>query len=187
MEAADDELICRFRDSGDAQAFEALFHRHSRRVFNFARGMMGNAQAAEELLQETFLSVARSAKQYSPQGYFRTWLLRITRNLCLNAIQARKLRAVVGPFDGPLEEWRNAKAANPLLCAQRSEEIDALQAAIGRLPERQRDAILLYAFDDMQYLEIAQVLEVPVNTVKTLIHRARAALADEFGEDANGG
>lgn len=187
MALSDDELLCRYRDNADSQAFESLFHRHSAAVHNYARGMLGDTYAAEDILQETFIAIARSAQDYTPRGYFKTWLLRITRNLCLNALESRRVRnAAVSPIDDSNDHEPSApRTTSPIVRAQSTEEMLALQHAISQLPERQREALLLYALDDMQYRHIAQVLDVPTNTVKTLIYRARATLARTLNDNGN--
>ena len=86
MESVSDDDLMRMYCNGDADAFDTLFDRHYTSVYNFARTMLGEAAGPEEVLQETFLAVARSARQYSPRGRFRSWLMRIVRNRCLNRI-----------------------------------------------------------------------------------------------------
>ena len=87
----DDDLFLMFRE-GQAEAFDTLFDRHYLGVYNFARTMLREAGAADEILQETFLAVARAVKTYEPRGTFRTWLLRIVRNRCLNRTEAERAR-----------------------------------------------------------------------------------------------
>ena len=88
---SDDDLILMYRE-GDAEAFDALFDRYHTAVYNFARAMLGRAGGGEEVLQETFLAVARTARTYTPRGRFRAWLMRIVRNRCLNRLQSERLR-----------------------------------------------------------------------------------------------
>lgn len=165
---SDDDLLLRYRE-GDEEAFRMLFDRYRGLVYNFARLMLGDAHRAEDLLQETFLSVVRAADRYEPRGHFRTWLLRMARNRCLNWLESERIRRV------NLTDVSTALA--PVTSPEIPETVGIVQHAIRRLPERQREAIVLYAFDSMSYQEIARVLDVPVNTVKTLIHRGRATLA----------
>ena len=176
MERSDDELISQYR-SGHAEAFEALFERHHGRVYQFARMMLRDAGAAEEVLQEAFLAVARAAGSYESRGQFPAWLMRIVRNLCLNRIESERLRCGALVDAGAADADCPSGQPSPPRSAEAAEEWTAVQRAIAGLPQRQREAIVLYAMEDLSYREIAHVLDVPTNTVKTLIHRARAALA----------
>ena len=185
---SDDELITMYRD-GDAEAFETLFDRYRNSVYNFARKMLEDSAGAEDVFQESFLAVARAARRYEPRGHFRVWLMRIVRNRCLNWIQsARVRRAAVAEGDLKIIESAS-REPSPADLAETNETATLVRKAIGSLPERQREAIVLYAFEKMAYREIGEVLDTPVNTVKTLIHRARAALArvleQASGERAN--
>ena len=176
IDLTDDDLMRLFGD-GDADAFDALFDRYHASVFSVARMILRDAAGAEDVLQETFLAVARSADRYEPRGRFRAWLLRITRNRCLNRMEAQRARRrVVAESDFTLIE-PPAPGPDPVRSAEASEETQRLMDAVARLPDRQREAIALLAYEQMRYREIAEVMEMPINTVKTLIHRARAALA----------
>jgi RNA polymerase sigma-70 factor (ECF subfamily) len=182
MGPSDDELMSRYRDDADAQAFETLFQRHAPSIFNLARTLLScDAGTAEEVLQETFLSVARSAQSYEPRGYFRTWLFRIARNRCLNRIESRRALRAVDDRSLDVADSVASRQPTPPQRAESAEQLAVLQRAIVRLPNRQREAIALFAFEGMTYADIAHVLDVPTNTVKTLIHRARATLAQALG------
>jgi RNA polymerase sigma-70 factor (ECF subfamily) len=173
---SDDDLVLMYRN-GDAEAFDALFDRYSTPAYNFARMMLGGGDGADEVLQEAFLAVARGAQAYEPRGRFRPWLMRIVRNRCLSHIESERTRMAV-LSQGGLERIEPAsREPPPETAAQANESAERLRAAISALPDRQREAITLRAFEQMQYHEIAEVLAMPVNTVKTLIHRARAGLA----------
>ena len=177
----DDHLFRRYL-GGDGSAFAQLFERHGPGVYRFARGMLADAALAEDVLQEAFLCVVRSARRYEARGTFRTWLLRITRNLCLNRIESRRVR-LAQDLSGA-EPARHQ--ATPLDQLQSAEQLDIIRQRLQTLPGHQREATLLYAMGDLSYAQIADVLDVHLNTVKTLIHRARAALAqalDEYNGD----
>ncbi len=183
----DDDLFLMFRE-GEVEAFDTLFDRHYVSVYNFARTMLREAGAAEEVLQETFLAVARAAKTYQAQGIFGTWLLRIVRNRCLNRLETERARreVVIDDPTGIVLQYPS-REPSPLERASVNEQVDRVRRAMRALPDRQREAIALYAFEQMTYQEIADVLELPINTVKTLIHRARAHLAESLdGDDRQG-
>ena len=176
---SDDDLVRLYRD-GDAEAFDTLFDRHYVSVYNFARTMLGNAGGPEEVLQEVFLTVAQGAAQYTPQGRFRPWLMRIVRNQCLNRLRAERLRrATVAQsrleFVDPA-----ADQPDPSETVDADERAAIVRQAVAELPDKQREAIALYAFEHMMYREIAEVTQTPINTVKTLILRARAGLAEKL-------
>jgi len=173
---SDDELYSMYAE-GDIEAFDTLFDRHRNSVYNFAFTMLKDFTKAEDVMQETFLSLARAAKTYEPRGRFRTWIMRIARNGCLNRIESeRRRRAAIA--ESSLEFITpSSPEPLPLDHVETDERVAVIRQAVSDLPERQREAIALFAFERMQYKEIAQVLDMPINTVKTLIHRARASLA----------
>ena len=173
---SDDELLAMFCE-GDADAFDALFDRHHAGVYHFARLMLGGGHDAEDVMQDAFLAVARSARTYKPRGRFRPWLMRIARNLCLNRLQAERARRRVLAADGEAlpEPASDSPPAPDVL--EWDEGMRAVYGAVRGLPERQREALALYAFEGMRYKEITEALQLPMGTVKTLIHRARANLA----------
>ena len=172
----DDDLVRMYRE-GDAEAFDVLFDRHCRGVYGFAHTMLGDGGGAEEVLQETFLSVAQTAASYTPRGRFRSWLMRIVRNRCLNRLESRRARQAMLQRGGPDVVDLPARGPSPSRQVQDDEQRAIVRSAVANLPDRQREAVALYAFEQMTYREIAAVLQMPINTVKTLIHRARASLA----------
>ena len=176
---SDDDLIRLYRD-GDAEAFDTLFDRHHASVYNFARTMLGDSGGPDEVLQETFLAVAQNAGRYAARGRFRPWLMRIARNLCLNRIRSDRLRraAMAG---GEIELVDPAcHAAGPAEIVDADEQTAIIRDAIAQLPDNQREAIALYAFEQMSYRRIAEIMDTPINTVKTLIRRGRARLAQKL-------
>ena len=167
--------------SGDREAFALLFEQYKNLVYKTAYLMLGEPSEAEDALQEIFLQVYRSLAGFDPgKAAFTTWLYRVTFNYCLNHRRKRR------PFILPLEEISPAlKSEFP--GAQLAEE-EFLQQAIGKLTDRQRAVVILRYFWDVPYAEIAQILDIPLGTVKSRIDLALKTLRKvlEEGETSNG-
>lgn len=187
-----DDDLWRLYQQGDTQAFEVLFCRHYAAVYHHARTMLSRPDLAEEVLQETFLAIARHADSYQPRGNgrgdgssgasrgFRGWILTITRNQCLNRLAARKAQQTALTLTGL--QWAEPESSDPQPSevAERNEDLAWLEQAIVALPVDQREALSLLIHEQMTYPQIAELLELPLGTVKTLIHRAKARLADHW-------
>ena len=172
----DDDLMRLFL-GGETAAFDGLFDRYHAQVYRYAVAVLGPGGEAEDVLQETFLAVVQSVADYHAQGKFRLWLMRIARNRCLRRLQAARLREKVMPR-GDLEPAETpSPQPGPLHEAQAGEARRSVESAIQSLPQRQREALGLFAMKEWTYQEIADVMAAPLNTVKTLIRRARIDLA----------
>jgi RNA polymerase sigma-70 factor (ECF subfamily) len=165
---------------GDAQAFAELFRRHSRSMVNFAYRYVGDRGRAEELAQDVFLKLHRSLGTYVPTSRFKTFLYRVAANHCLNELRrgeyrARPLRGV-DPQD-PVDAVDLETPQPDEMAAARELEAGVAEA-IAALPERERLALVLCRFQGLPYRDIALAMETTESAVKSLIHRATAALAD---------
>ncbi len=175
----DDDLIRMYRD-GDADAFDVLFQRYHTSVYNFARSILGDFGGAEEIMQDTFMAIAKTARNYQPQGRFKSWLMRIVRNRSLNRLESERRRRTAFVQSGlefvdPVDD-----DPTPADNAAHHDQTALLRRLMKKLPDRQREALSLHAFEQMGYRDIAEILEVPLNTVKTLIYQARGRLANEL-------
>jgi RNA polymerase sigma-70 factor (ECF subfamily) len=184
---SDAQLMLRFKD-GDSKAFDSLFTRHMRPIVNFAYRFVRNREIAEELAQEIFLKVYESAAKYRVQARFTTWLYRIATNVCLNEIrkpssrmphQSLLPRQSDDPNDAHMEFEDKALIGPDRLFEQR-----ALAQIIGRaldqIPEKQRIAFLLNKYQELSYVEVADIMQISEKAVKSLIHRAKEALAERL-------
>lgn len=178
----DVRLMLRVRD-GDAAAFGELVERHQDRLVSVLTYQVGRRELAEELAQEAFLRVYRARERYEPGAKFSTWLFTIANNLALNALRGtarkREVRLAAASPDqtgagGP--HPTAASAAMPTRQADRNELRGAVQAAIATLGERQRAAVLLAKFENMDYADIGEVLGMSAKGVKSLLARARENL-----------
>ena len=185
--ASDYELLQAFARKDSHEAFETLVTRHRRQVYNFIFGMVGRAEPAEDLFQETFLRVLKNADTYTPRAKFTTWCLQIARNLTLDYYKRESLRqhASLDASPGGDEEGsfaallagRDPRSDEILLSAELVAEV---RAQIQRLPAHQREALVLRIYEDMPYADIAEVLGSPEGTVKYWVHEAIACLSRQL-------
>jgi RNA polymerase sigma-70 factor (ECF subfamily) len=172
---------------GDSSAFSQLVHKYKQPVMNLAYRMLRDLTEAEDLAQNVFIQVHKSASRYEVSAKFSTWLFTITRNLCLNEIR-RRSRHPTDPLepsypeqeDQPLRQFEDRKTASPpdtLLHGELEQKIDQ---ALAELPENQRTAILLCRQDELSYEDIAEVLGCSISATKSLIHRGRETLKQKL-------
>jgi RNA polymerase sigma-70 factor (ECF subfamily) len=178
-EDAEDVRLMGLVSGGDAGAFEQLVERHQRLVVGTVSRMLGNASDAEDIAQQVFVRVWRSAKRYVPRAKFTTWLLKITRNLVFNELRRRSRHPQV-PLQAESEEEerpiRDERAVAPDASLLEQELQKAIDAAIANLPETQRLAVILRRYEELSYEEIAETLDQSVSAVKSLLFRARTEL-----------
>jgi RNA polymerase sigma-70 factor, ECF subfamily len=164
--------------SVDPQTFSDLFERHKNLVFKTAYLMLENAEEAEDALQEVFLRVYKSLASYDPQkGAFTTWLHRITVNYCLE--KGRKRRLTFLPLD---ESHASLASSDQALPSDRQ----FIHHAIRCLSEKQRAVIILRYYWDLPYAEIAQILGIPLGTVKSRIDLALKTLRKKLSDQEEG-
>ena len=181
-ELSDEALMVRCASAGPAEARDLvgeLARRHLERVAGFLLGILGEREAALDVAQEAFVRVFRHRARYRDSGRFSTWLYTIGRNLALNEVRGRKLRpralaCAAGERD-PLAEARSG-AESPAQAAERGDLRQAVRAAILELPEAYRCVVVLCDLEERSYAEAAEVLEVPIGTIRSRLSRARAQL-----------
>jgi RNA polymerase sigma-70 factor (ECF subfamily) len=179
----DVRLMLQVRDD-EAGAFADLVGRYRHRLVAVMHHLTGNAEEAEDLAQEVFLRVYRARKKYHPRCKFSTWLFTIANNLALNCLRARQRKPVVplaGRDSGPLgprpaEQLVRDPGTGPVQRVQQEEMAAQVRRALEGLNERQRVAVVLNKFEDMNYAEIAEVMGLTVKAVKSLLSRARMNL-----------
>ena len=167
--------------AGDEESFELLLAKYRTPLINFLCRMVREQAAAEDLAQEVFLRVYRARKEYSPSAKFTTWLFRIATNLALNAIRDGRHRQMQVSIDTPRDEdepvmeiaAREARADERLMEEERNRMI---RAAILALPEKQRAAVILHKYQEMEYAEIGKILGCSESALKSLLFRAYETL-----------
>jgi RNA polymerase sigma-70 factor (ECF subfamily) len=179
----DIRLMLRVRDD-DAEAFAELVELYHRRLVTVLQHLVTSAEEAEDLAQEVFLRVYRGRKKYRPRAKFSTWLFTIANHLALNVLRSRQRKPVVplnlrdsGPLGPrPAEQLVQDHGPQPHQRLQQQELAAIIKEALAGLNERQRIAVVLNKFEDMNYAEIAEVMELSTKAVKSLLSRARENL-----------
>ena len=175
----DAELMLRVRD-GDNVSFAVLLERHRAPVIHFLYRMIQNQPVAEELAQEVFLRVYRSRATYEPTAKFTTWLFRIATHLALNAIRDSRNEKGQESLDAETPEGAGRQVADCKPNVEQRLVSDARLAevrwAIQTLPEKQRAAVLMHKYEEMEYSQIAAVLGCSESAVKSLLFRAYETL-----------
>jgi RNA polymerase sigma-70 factor, ECF subfamily len=181
----DIRLMLRVRDD-DAEAFAEIVELYQHRLVTVMQHLVGTTEEAEDLAQEVFLRVYRGRKKYHPKAKFSTWLFTIANNLALNILRTRQRKPTVplnvrdsGPLGPrPAEQLVQDRNNRPDRRIEQQELAVVVQEALDTLNERQRIAVVLNKFEDMNYAEIAEVMELTTKAVKSLLSRARENLRE---------
>lgn len=176
---AEDVRLMRLVGRGDTAAFEELIERHQTLVLGTVARMLGSNSDVEDVAQQVFLRVWKSAGRYMPRAKFTTWLLKITRNLVFNELRRAKRRGHVPIQADPGAEeiqLKDENAQSPDASLLESELQQAIEKAIVELPESQRMALVLRRYEDLSYEQIADILDLSVPAVKSVLFRARTEL-----------
>lgn len=181
----DAELMLRVRD-GDSSSFTLLLERHRGPVIHFLFRMVQNQPVAEELAQEVFLRVYKSRESYEPTAKFTTWLYRIATHLALNWIRDRKGERSQESLDQEMPDGtaRQVADAGPSVEQRMLKEVKLRQVrqAVEALPEKQRAAVLMHKYQELEYSQIAQSLGCSESAVKSLLFRAYETLRSRLSD-----
>ena len=191
---SDEELMLRYRD-GDKAAFESLYGRYEKPLFDFIYRMVPDSTETESLFQETFLRLVRAKRKYRATAQFKTWLFQIAVNLCRDRSRGMKHRSHLS-LNSPLTAQGGCRSELQDLVSDPSPAVDkcvedgelqsAVKGAVSSLPEDEQLVVVLREYQGMKYSEIAEVMDRPIGTLKSINHRAherlRNALARYLGE-----
>ena len=168
--------------AGDDSSFDFLLRKYRSPLVNFLNRMVRDSSTAEDLAQEVFLRVYRARKQYTPSAKFTTWLFRIATNVALNSVRDTRRRKMEVSIDAPTGD----EDSRPMELRAREKRIDehllerdrieTIRRAILALPEKQRAAVLLHKYEEMDYAEISRVLDCSESALKSLLFRAYESL-----------
>lgn len=188
-EDADDVRLMRLIGKGDTVALEELIEKHQALVAGTIARMLGSNSEVEDIAQQVFIRVWKSARRYVPRAKFTTWLLKITRNLVFNELRRSKRHAHVplqlepGSEDSPIKDEVNPGPDASLLEVELQRTIER---AILDLPETQRMALVLRRYEQLSYEQIAEILDLSVPAVKSVLFRARTELRSRLSKYLGG-
>lgn len=178
----DEELIQKIVEK-DHLAFKSLVDRYQQLVINACYNLIGNRQDAEDVAQEVFLQVYKSAQKFRGEAKLSTWLYRIAVNRSLNFVRdnsrfrwLKSLSSLLEDEGQSAEEVPASDSDRPDVELEKKERNVIVQKAIDSLPEKQRAAFVLHTYEGLSYQEIAEVLQLSLSSVESLIHRAKLNL-----------
>lgn len=188
---ADDEVMLKYRE-GEALAMDELLRRYKNPVYRFAYRICLNTHEAEDVAQEVFLRLHQHKDAYRPQGKFSAWIFSIAHNLCLSRLRKRRWQAMWPRKKDNPDELIEVESPDPSPSdiAEENDQARQVRQGIQELPFLQREALVLREYQDLDYHEIARILKKPLNTVKTLIYRARQTLQARllgYAKESGGG
>jgi RNA polymerase sigma-70 factor (ECF subfamily) len=178
----DEDVLIARAVAGDSEAFSELVRRYQNMAYHVAFRILGNTDDAEDATQDAFLSAYRALKRFR-HGSFRAWLMRIVTNACYDSLRRARHRAAASLDSGEDAERQEClvdPGASPEAMAERQDQSRQVQHALAALPPRQRVVVVLRDIQGLDYAEIAQVLRVPVGTVRSRLSRGRRALSDRL-------
>jgi RNA polymerase sigma-70 factor (ECF subfamily) len=171
-----DSEIVRQIQSGDATAFDELMRRYKRPLINFVFRMLGNAEDADDVAQDVFIRVYQRLDTYQPETKFSTWLFALARHAAIDHLRWRA-RHPTGSMESAPEIAASSGTAEEVGAREIGEQI---AAAVAKLPEDQRTAIVLSEYHGMSYAEIAAVMRCSEKSVESRLYRAKQALRERL-------
>lgn len=181
----DIKLMLRFKE-GDKSAFESLLDKYHPPIINFIYRFLEDKTESEDLAQEVFLRIYRSAQNYTPQAKFSTWIYRIAKNLALNELRRKKVRRtssleeMVSSEESGLQREFSDKKPSALEELEKQDLIFAVRKSIDSLPPNQKTAVILSRYEELSYEETAKVIGCSVSAVKSLLSRAKMTLKEKI-------
>jgi RNA polymerase sigma-70 factor (ECF subfamily) len=175
-----DEDLVRIAVAGDPEAFATLVRRHERRIYNVCLRMVGSPDDAGDATQDAFLTAYRKLGTFRGDAAFTTWLHRIALNACYDMLRKRRRTASLVSSEGEELTARLASVDDP---ADDSIAAIDVQRALSAVPHEFRVALVLHDVHDVPVREVAAILEIPVGTVKSRLHRGRVALARQLAPE----
>lgn len=181
MAAAEESILIQQVQNGNLEAYGEIIQAYQDSVFNVCLRILGNSQDAEDLTQNAFLRAYRNIAHYDPSRPFGPWMRVLAANLCYNHLN--KARLEQSPLQDERDRIADDSRRGPESLLELSQEQQDLYHKIWQLPEKQRIALELRHFQGLSYREMAQALDLPLNTVRSHLYRARQKLAELLEEE----
>lgn len=185
---SDEQLLLEYRNHGDRPAFEELVHRYEKELYGYLRNYLGDAELAEDVFQQTFLQIHLKCDQFEPDRKLRPWLYAVATNQAID-FQRRHGRRRMASLDrrmggtdehdsGAFVELFGNSQQGPAEETLLAEQADTIRHAVDELPEQTKQVVMLVYFQGLKYREAADVLGIPVGTVKSRLHAAIQKLGE---------
>ena len=183
----DEKLLLTYRDSGDRPAFEELVHRYEKELYGYLRYYLGNAEMADDVFQQTFLQVHLKCDQFESDRKLRPWLYAVATNQAIDFRRRSRRHRMASLIAGSEARRRTIPGCSSTCSIAPSggrpkkascPNSEAVRRAVDELPEQTRQVVLLVYFQGLKYREAADVLSIPVGTVKSRLHAAVQKLGE---------
>jgi RNA polymerase sigma-70 factor (ECF subfamily) len=176
----DDEVLIERTLAGDAESFGKLALKYQDRVYNLALPIVGNPEDAMDVTQEAFIQALTHLRGFRRSSRFYTWLYRIAYNCAVGLLRRRKYAVSIDSAIESYGDFFESDVEQPDERARRSDNVRLIRAALAKLPLEYRAPLTLREIEGANYEQIAEILDIPVGTVRSRLHRARAALREEL-------
>jgi RNA polymerase sigma-70 factor (ECF subfamily) len=192
---SDEELLLRYRDLDDVEAFEALVRRYEKPIYSFLVRYLGNTALAEDVFQATFLRVHEKSHLFTEGHSVRPWLYSVATHQAIDALRKERKYQIIrmdedhaaqDGSEGSLLELLQSTIPTPTEVASEHERAEWLRGAVNALPDHQRIAVLLVFFQGLKYQEAAEALHLPVGTIKSRLHKALLTLNTAWRSEHRG-
>lgn len=174
---SDADILSQYRAGDRAGALKALVETHGKAVYNIALFTLNDEVLAEDATQDAFIRIYRGLEKYQGRSSLSTWMYRIVKNVCYDQFKRRRTLPLDLEDQAALMDTHNPTPEEQSLAGFRHSRV---RRAVNRLPQGQRLAVTLHYFQDQSYEEIAAIMGQPLNTIKSYLHRAKAALASSL-------
>ncbi len=179
QDLSDKELVEKAK-KGDVSAFEQLLFRYEKQIFCYILRFINQKENAEDVTQETFIKLYRSLKTFDPEYKFRTWLYTIATHTAYDWLRKGKKMQELFIIDDPDNQFETSSDETAYKELEMKENKEMVDKAIDKIKPKYKAIVVLFYRDDLSYEEISQVLDLPINTVKTHLYRAKKALSEEL-------